>query len=265
MNDKAQKIATAVKAAHDGGETYVNLTGDLAPGSLEAAYDAQSCLHRLHATEGIPGVRGPLGGYKIALSSKTMQELCGVDAPAAGGIFAREIFDSPATILLGDYHGLGIEFELAIRLKHPVTAEDGPFDAINIRDYIASTHAAFELIIDRKADYTDLDALSMIADNAWCGGVVIGPAMEAWQDLDLSDLASAMIWNDGAPEFSNTGLADPLGSLAWVCNHVTARGERLDAGDIVITGSVINTRWPKAGDRVSYDIGGLSTVTLAVS
>jgi len=259
--DKAERTARAIKAAHEAGETYRNLTGDLAPADVAAAYEAQFALHRLHEAEG----RGPLGGRKIALASKVQQELCGIDHPVAGGIFASEIMSSPAEIKLSDYSGLGVEFEMAVKLAVDLTAADAPFDKQSIRGRIAGVHAAFELIIDRGADYGTLNALTMIADNAWCGGVVLGPEIPDWQNRDLDALPGTLYWNDDPPVEATTGLADPLGSLAWVCNLVTERGGVLRAGDIVITGSVIKTRYPKAGDRMRYDIAGLSDVSLAIA
>jgi len=258
--DKSEEIARAIKTAHVAGETFQNLTAGLAPANVAAAYEAQFALHRLHETDG----RGPLGGRKIALASKVQQELCGINHPIAGGIFAREIMASPAEVKLSDYYGLGVEFEMAVKLDADLTAANAPFDKQNIRDKVASVHAAFELIIDRGADYGALDALTMIADNAWCGGVVLGPEISGWRDLDLDALPVALHWNDDPPVEAMTGLADPLGSLAWVCNLVTERGGTLRAGDIVITGSVIKTRYPKAGDRMRYDIAGFSDVSLSI-
>ena len=101
MIKKVDRIAQAVKAAHETGEPYRNLDGELAPVDVDEAYAAQDRLHALHAIAG----RGALGGRKIVLASKVQQELCGVDHPIAGGIFAGEIVASPATIERSRYHG----------------------------------------------------------------------------------------------------------------------------------------------------------------
>lgn len=260
MLEKIDKIARAIKAAHEGGETFANLAGDVAPDDVAQAYAAQDRLHALHAEAG----RGVLGGRKIALASKVQQELCGIDHPIAGGIFAGEIMATPASVKLSDYQGLGIEFEMAVRLGKDLTVEDGPYNAENIRGAIASVHPAFELIIDRGADYTNLGALTMIADNAWCAGVVLGPEIAGWQDLDLNELPATLYWNDFAPISAKTGDADPLGSLAWVANLVTSMGNTMRAGEIVITGSVIKTRYPGAGEHFRYDIAGLGDVSLTI-
>lgn len=261
MTDKVDMIANAIKAAHEAGDDFANLVGVLAPGSVTEAYAAQDRLHELHAESG----RGRLGGRKIALASRVQQELCGIDHPIAGGIFADEIMTTPASVARSAYHGLGIEFELAVKLGNDVTTAGGPYDAETIRQYIASVHPAFELIIDRGADYADLGALTMIADNAWCAGVVLGPELPGWRDLDLNELPVKLYWNDDPPVEAKTGAADPMGSLAWIANLVTSQGHTMRAGEIVITGSVIKTRYPGAGEHFRYDVAGLGDVSLEIT
>lgn len=261
MTDKIDRIARFIRAAHEAGDGFANLEGDVAPDDVAQAYAAQDRLHALHAANG----RGRLGGRKIALASKVQQELCGIDHPIAGGIYADEIVTSPAKVARDAYHGLGIEFELAVKFGEDVTAAGGPYDADTIRKTIASVHPAFELIIDREADYARLDALTMIADNAWCAGVVLGPEIPGWRDLDLNELPVKLYWNEDAPIEAKTGAADPLATLAWVANLVTSMGNIMRAGEIVITGSVIKTRYPGAGEHFRYEIAGLADVSLEIT
>lgn len=257
---RIEAIAGEIFRQHQTGETYANLKGDLAPRDMDEAYAAQFRFHALNAEAG----RGPLGGRKIALASAALQELCGVDSPIAGGIFSREIFEAPATLRLADYFGLGMEFELAVRLGEDLAPGGGPFDAATARAAVRSIHPAFEMIIDRGADYGDLDALTMAADNAWSGGVVIGPEIPAWRALDVEAMPTALHWNDEAPTTAKVGDADPFGSLAWVANVLTSAGETLRAGEIVITGSVIKTRAPKAGDKIRYAIDDSAEVAISI-
>ena len=60
------------------------------------------------------------------------------------------------------------------------------------------------------------------------------------------------------PEETNTGAADLLGSLAWVLNHFGELGMTVKAGEHIITGSAVKTRFPKAGDKIRYEIAGAS-------
>lgn len=256
-------IAREIMRQHAAGEIYRNLSGDLEPATMADAYAAQFRLHELHAAAGAGG-RGPLGGRKIALASAVQQALCGVDHPIAGGIFAKEIHESPAEIALADHHGLGMEFELATVLAEDVGPGDGPFDAASIRGKVARIHPAFEMIIDRGADYGALDARTMAADNAWCAGIVLGPAIEGWEAMDVDALPVSLHWNDEPPTTARAGDADPFGSLAWVAGVLTGAGQTLKAGEVVITGSVIKTRAPSRGDRLRYRVGETAEVAATI-
>ncbi len=237
---------------------YEKLSGDLAPAGVAEAYAAQSALQAKLAER-----RGPVAGRKIALSSKAMQQMVGIDQPVAGAFFAHDIHTSPATIALSDFRRLGLEFELALELANDVAPAGGPFTAETVRPLIAAVRPAFELIEDKDADYGDLDVLTLIADNAWCGGVVLGSEIANWRDLDLGNIASVVHQSGEAPEAANTGAAEPLASFAWVLNHFAERGETLKQGEHIITGSAVRTRFPKAGDRLTYHVGG-STVEIAL-
>lgn len=266
MSDRADAIAREIMRQHAAGERFRNLPAPLAPTDMAEAYAAQFRLHALHdaGAGGSEGGRGRLGGRKIALASAVQQALCGVDHPIAGGIFADEIHESPGRLPLADYHGLGLEFELAVKLGRDLSPGDGPFTAAGMRAAAASIHPAFEMIVDRGADYGDLDARTMAADNAWCAGVVLGPAIEGWREADVEGMAVSLHWNDEPPLSALVGDADPFGSLAWVAEVLTGAGQVLRAGEVVITGSVIKTRAPEVGDHVRYRIGDGAEVAVSI-
>ena len=69
--------------------------------------------------------RGDIVGYKIALTSKAMQQMCGVDQPLAGAIFSSVVQQSPAQISLADFQHVGVEFEVAVKLSADLPAGDG--------------------------------------------------------------------------------------------------------------------------------------------
>lgn len=242
-------IAWEVISQHREGRTFRNLSGDFAPRDIDDAYRVQDALHRAHANH----ERGALGGYKIALASSVQQQLCGIDHPIAGGIFANEIMDNPAEIPLSRYHGLGVEFELAFEIGRQIS-EPG-LDRDTVRAHIAAARPALELIVDRGADYGTLDARTMIADNAWGAGIVLGEPIADWDDQDIDAMGCTLLWSGAEKAEARAGDAEPLTSLAWIANLITGRGLTIDPGQIVITGSVIKTRYPTGGEQIKYSIG----------
>jgi 2-keto-4-pentenoate hydratase len=116
---------------------------------------------------------------------------------------------------------------------------------------------AFELIEDRNADYTKTEAASLIVENCWNGGIVIGAA-KAVSPASLVGIAGRLTIG-GQP--AGEGFAeDPCATLAWLANHLAERGRGLKAGMVVITGSVIPTMSIKPGEHAMFSVAGLGEV-----
>ena len=255
--DRLKQIAKFMLDQHKSKQNFQNLPETLMPKNLNEAYKIQEIFQKNSG-------RGQLGGFKIALASKVQQELCGIDHPIAGGIFANEIKSSPETFDLDNFHGLGLEFELAVTLSDDLKPGMEPFDKNNIKQFIKSLSPAFELIIDRGADYSNINPLTMITDNAWCSGIVLGKELSNWEKLNLDVIRSQLLWNDEAPQDAMIKDANPLESLSWVSNLLTSLGRTIPKDSVIITGSVIKTRAPNKGDHIIYKVEDLSEVEIKI-
>lgn len=263
---RVERVAEALEGQHAERTRFEPLSGPLALETLDEAYAAQRALIRRWSE----GARGPIAGYKIALTSRAVQELCGVDHPCAGAIFASTVRSSPATVARGDFVRLGLEFEVCFRLAAPLPARPRPYTAASVRDAVAEAVPAFELVEDRASDYARLSAISLVADNCWCGGIVVGQAAGDWRSLDLTATPVRLEYTRGGAtevETATTGaaLGDPLNALAWLANVLGGQGRPLDAGMWVMTGSALRTRFAEAGDRAVYTVEGLGSVAVTVT
>ena len=255
------RIAASLFAANRRRERFRPLRGADAPATLADAYRIQDRLSNLLETQ---GGAGPPVGHKIALTSKAVQDLCGVDTPAYGVVFSLR--DSPAVVAASDFQRLGLEFEVAASIGRDVPLRGAPYDRGSIADYVAACAPAFELIDDRGADYDDLDAASIVADRCWCAGAVIGAWVSDWRRLDLAAAPATLAWNGETADRATTGasMGHPFEGLAWIANHLAERGRALSGGDIAITGSALKTRFPRPGDMAVYAIEGLGEVRIRV-
>jgi 2-keto-4-pentenoate hydratase len=252
--------ARAFLEAHRSRARYRPLDAAHRAAPLDDAYRIQDAVHRLMAEAG----RGEIAGWKIALTSKAMQEMTGVDQPAAGAIFSTVVLLSPARIDTAAYHHLGVEFEVAVRIGDDLPGSGGPWTRASVADRVAACLPAFELVEDGGADYKTLDAFTLVAQNTWNGGVVLGAPVTEWRGLDLES-AVTRCWINGEPGGQGrTGdaLGHPLEAMAWVANLLNRRGRMLKSGMIVMTGSSITTKFPAPGDRVRFAIDGLGEVAL---
>jgi len=126
---------------------------------------------------------------------------------------------------------------------------------------VSEIMAAFELIEDRNANYKDCAALSLIADNAWNGGIVLGAARSPPADWDLDGIRGELSRN-GKPELSGK-TDDPMGALAFLANLAAGRGQPLGAGMVVITGSIVPTVDIAVGERLEFALEGVGDVAMA--
>jgi 2-keto-4-pentenoate hydratase len=255
----ARHAADMLLAEHRANTRFKPFGREQGPANVADAYDIQRhYVGLLRAEHGDPI------GYKVGLTSKPMQQFCGIDHPIAGVVLGKREYRSGATIQRADFGRLGLEFEIAVRIASNVPATASPMTADQIAPYIGGVCAAIELVDDRAADYTHLDVLALLADNSWNGGIVLSEWVTAWPDLE-SVLGKAT--RDGAEIGEGHGrdiLGHPFNSVAWLAAHLASRGESLRAGQVVMTGSVMKTVFPTEDAVYGFSLEGIGDVGVTV-
>ena len=196
------------------------------------------------------GEHGDDVGYKVGLTSAAMQAFCGIDHPIAGVVLARRVHRSGASVRRSDFGRLGLEFEIAVRIKSDVPVTGMPYTAEMIPPHIGGVCAAIELVDDRSADYANLDVLSLVADNSWNAGIVLSEFATTWPDLES---VPGRATKDGVAIGEGHGrdiLGHPFNSVAWLATQLASRGAGLKAGQVVMTGSVMKTVFPEATQAI---------------
>jgi 2-oxo-3-hexenedioate decarboxylase/2-keto-4-pentenoate hydratase len=254
----AAEAARYVDDAHRTRARYRNLPEAIAPTTIAEAYAAQAALCELWT----PRI-GPIAGLKIATTTKVMQQLMGIDHPCMGTVFAGRVYASPAVIAKSDFINVRIECELAVRLGRNLPKGAAPHTRESLRAAITHIMPAFELIEDRFADYKSSKALSLIVDNAWNGGVVIGRGRPLPAGLDLDGIAGVLKSSGRQTGAGRTD--DPLGALAWLANQAAECGRPMTAGMVVITGSVIPTVDIAVGERLDFALDGIGETSLTAA
>ena len=244
--------------AHKTRAPYQNIPAEIGPKTVAEAYDVQEALCARWAER-----FGRIAGLKIATTTKVMQQLMGIDHPCGGMIFASRVHRSPARLAKADYVNVRIECELAVRLGRTLLPEPSPYTRDSVRPAVAEIMAAFELIEDRHADYKTCQALSLIADNAWNGGIVIAAPKPLPAALDPDGIAGRLSRNGKLEAAGRTD--DPLGALAWLANLAIERRRPIERDMVVITGSVVTTVDIAAGDRLDFVLEDVGEVSLSAT
>lgn len=227
--------------------------------SIEA-YDVQSALNARLAGLGL----GAVAGHKIGCTSKVMQEYLKIDQPCSGAIYANTVFHRQGKRAYALYCRPGVECEIAVKLGADLGAGGTPYDRDSVAEAVASCMAAIEIVDDRFVNYRELGLPTMLADDFFNAGCVLGAPVSDWRTLDIESLRGAMTVN-GASVGSGFGrdvMGHPFNVLAWLANSFIARGRILKAGEFILTGSLVETHWCAAGDQVRVDIDGLGTAEM---
>lgn len=248
-----EKVARFVLAEHERRADYRNLPAEIAPANVAQAYAAQLALVPL-----LTARKGKVAGLKIATTTKIMQQLMGIDHPCGGTIFEKTVHTSPAQLRLADYQHVVIECELAVKLKHDLPASAAPYTAQSVASAVGAVMPAFELIEDRNADYKQTNVVTLIADNCWNAGIVVGAPIAYDTSRSLAGVAGRLTINGSRTHEGRT--EDPLDTLAWIANLAAGQDRPLAAGMVVITGSVIPTLPIAPGDRFVFTLDGLDSV-----
>ncbi len=207
---------------------------------------------------------GSVVGYKVGCTTPVMQRYMGIDHPGAGAVLAPTVYSERVTLAYRDFVEVGVETEIAARLGRDLPAEDAPFNLDSVMAAVDACMPAIELVDARYENYRTLDVWTMVADNFFNAGCILGTATTEWRCLDLTRVIGRTTVNEvevGSGAGANV-LGHPFEAIVWLANTLARRGRGLRAGDFVLTGSIVETQWVHAGDSVVARIDGLGEVAV---
>jgi len=227
------------------------LSVDLEPRDEADAYAIQDALHPCLASRGW----GAVVGYKIGCTTLVMQRYLKIPNPCAGGIFASTVQHQHGRFAHADFVRVGVECEIAVRLAMDLGGPGTVVDRAAAASAVGECMAAIEIVDDRYVDYGSLGAPTLIADDFFGAGCVLGPPVADF-DPTLLGAARASMRIDDRDVGSGVGtdiLGEPLEALAWLANNLAQRGQHLRQGDFVLLGSLVQTQWVAAGQSVEIE------------
>src|ERR1700736_363219 len=223
------------------------LAGDAAPQSEADGYRIQHALHDLLAAD-----FGKMVGYKIGCTSAVMQQYLNIPHPCGGGVYANGVHGSGASLRSADFVRVGVECEIAAKLARDLLPTEAPFTAEWVAEAIEAYLPAIEIVDDRYAKWETMGAPTLVADDFFAPGCVLGKPVARSAAPDLLEVVGRALIN-GVEAGQGTGadvLGHPHNALAWLANHLAAEAKGLRAGEISASGSLATSVWLKAGDSV---------------
>jgi len=254
-----QRAASDLSIGRLGPERMGLLPPEYRPSNEEEAYLIQDNLHEYLSTSGL----GTVVGYKIGCTTRIMQQFLGINNPCAGGVFDSTTYQFSGSFLFERLLHPGVECEMAVRLKHDLLPINAPHSKESVAMAVGSVMAAIELVDDRWEHYQSVDSPTLISDDFFGAGCVLGPNLYDWKNQDLSNINGSMFINDRVVGIGKSSdiMGHPFEALAWIANSFATRGKTLHTNDFVLLGSLVETQWVNMGDIVTVKQPGVGTAT----
>ncbi len=177
-------------------------------------------------------------GWKVGFGAPASLQAMRIGAPLLGHLTDRTLVAPGSTVSVEGWTRGIVEFEVAVYMGADLEGGASPAAA---RGAVGAIGPAIELA-DVDGPVEAEAVADIVAGNIFHRAVVLGPPDPSRGGLDISAL-TARVLVDGIETARVTRLEALTGSypeiVATVAGTLAANGERLQAGDVIITGSVI--------------------------
>jgi 2-keto-4-pentenoate hydratase len=233
MND-IERVAQMLREA-EASRAAVGPVSDLVNGGLTLDMAHAVCEANI-ARRAAAGER--LAGFKVGFTNIAVREKMGLPDSTYGYLLASMVLEDGGSLDMDDFIAPKIESEICVRLGRDLA---GPgVTAADVLEAADAVRASFEIcdarILDWKCPYPDF-----FADNGFSARIVLGG--HGWLPIGEVDLLNetVVLAKDGEPFAEGRGemaLGSPANAVAWLANKLADRGRGLEAGQLVMTGTL---------------------------
>jgi 2-oxopent-4-enoate/cis-2-oxohex-4-enoate hydratase len=201
-------------------------------------------------------------GKKIGVTSLAVQEMLGVFQPDFGYLTDKMLYPNGGPMPISEQLiQPRAEGEIAFKLKKDL---NGPgvtnADVLDATEYVMT---CFEVVDSRVHDWK-VKIQDTVADNASCGLFVLGDEHADPKGLDFPNL-KMRVYKNGEPLSEGLGSAaldSPLNCVSWLANTLSEFGISLNAGDVVLSGSLVPLEPVVAGDEMRLEVEGIGAASV---
>lgn len=230
-----------------------DLPQELEPTDLEHGYAIQLETAKLRGQQ--------VAGYKVGLTHPAAQQAAGVSAPIAGRLLPTDIVRGPGPIKLPPQHLRIVEAELIFEIGRTLSDSDLPIREQTLRESVRAVYTGIELCNSRLSA-ADPPLPSVVADNSNADLLIVGDPLPDWQTKLRGEMPVRLTRRSGDPVDGSSlrVLGNPLKSLIWLASWLLARGERLEAGSLIASGSCTGMTEIARNDTVTAVFGDTAQV-----
>lgn len=243
--------------AHDLGQAWADATALPAPSrenpslTTEDAYRIQELIIAERMRDG-----RRRAGWKLGLTSAEPPA-----TPIVGTLLSDMVLTSGAQLAMATMVAPMVEAEIVIRIGETI---DRP---LSVDELLSGPHEigpGLEVI-----DYRTVDSVGVadwIADNSTVAYAVVG----RFVPINTVDPAGIEVTLSGGGHSLAIGrgeqvMGNPVAAVAWLSGHLVTRGQHLQRGDVILTGSLTGHHRVDPPDRADFvaDFASLGTVDVS--
>ncbi|MBV1905564.1 MAG: hypothetical protein KUG75_05750 [Pseudomonadales bacterium] len=231
----------------------------------DTAYEVQAAFVSRRLNQG-----AKIAGYKAALTATTAQKIFSASGPAGGVLFSSGQFYDGASLKLSDFRKAALEVEIGYRLK---TAINSPVTSETVMDYIGEIMPMIEVADLGYASPDDPDAsftiIDLVAGNSASAAFISGSTPGFSGDVNKVAVTLSLSNAKGEPEILFDGIGseamgNQLEALTWLINHTLSQSHPLEAGHLLMTGTLGKIYPAHTGDFTA-DYGELGQINFSFS
>ena len=201
-------------------------------------------------------------GWKVGFGAPAAMKMLGIDAPLLGYLMQNAQLPNGATVSLKGWPKLAAEAEIAVHMARDL---DATADHATIRSAIAGISPAIELA---DVTFAPDDVEKILAGNIYQRHVLLGTCDTTRAGAVLDGIRARIARNQA--EIANTtdpqaATGEIIGIVGHVATTLAMHGERLRAGDVIITGSITPPLWMQAGETLEFTLEPLESLSITFS
>ena len=256
---KLEKAASIISSARINKTKLGEFSKEIRPVEEIESYNIQNLVKHQLSKKSF----GNHVGYKIGCTTLVMQKYLNIHNPCAGIIFESTVHENFGQTKQSDYQYPGVECEISVSLNKDMNNKRVPYTESSVIEYVEAVMPAIEIVDDRWDDYHSVTTPTLIADNFFGAGCVLGNK-NTTTDLNLNSIKGFMKINNRIVG-SGTGkdiMGNPFKALAWLANLNVNIGTPLKSGQFVLLGSIVETKWVNKGDLVEIEVDKLGKASI---
>lgn len=227
---------------------YPNLTA-------EDGYEIQNELIKRKMDKGTRKI-----GLKIGLTSRVKMVQMNIHIPIYGHLLNDMRIEDGEDLSVSELIHPRVESEIAFIMGKDLYGED--LAVADVMGAVDSVVCAMEILDSRYTNF-DFRLPDTVADNASSSRFIMGSKLVDPTDIQLENLNVTLAINGErvGKGFGSAVMGHPANSVAMLAGILAKQGEKIEAGQIILTGGITKAIPFKSGDVVETTIdilGGVS-------